>query len=146
MQKEPFPQELFILLAKLIPRIAVELVIPGKANHEVLLTQREPDDPYWPSLWHFPGGYVWYREPIAHALSRIAKRELRVGVASSTFLGWIEFYSEKDDPRGHTISFVFQCETEGSPKEGKSFALDNLPSAFIHGHNKIAALYRESLQ
>lgn len=142
MQKEPLSEELFLLLAKLVPRVAVELVIQGKIPGQFLLTKRGEKEPFWPGLWHIPGGYIWHREPIKHAINRIAKRELGVSIKEFEFLGYLEFYTKKEDPRGHTISLVFLSTLDGKPSKGTFFTKKTIPDRFLQSHHKIVNLLK----
>jgi len=144
MQSKAISQELFLLLGKLLPMVAIELLIVK--DKKLLFVKRPSNDPYWPNKWHIPGGYLWYREPIKHALQRVAKRELGTSLDSSRFLGFLEFESKKENPRNHTVSLVFLCTPTKAPKEGKLFLATKLPKNFIIMQQRIINLFLESLQ
>jgi ADP-ribose pyrophosphatase YjhB (NUDIX family) len=144
MQAHPLSEELFFLVGKLVPRVAVELVVLQKDTHKILLTRRSKDDPYWPSKWHIPGGYIWHRESIQNAITRISKRELNVPIRKYSFLGVLEFEKEHENPRNHTISLVYACSPARSPKEGKYFFPHAIPKDFIQMQQSIVELVKNN--
>ncbi len=146
MQDKPHSEELFLLLGKIVPRVAVEIVILQKGTHKILLTKRPKDDTYWPNQWHVPGGYIWHRERIVDAITRISKRELGVSLRTHSFLGVLEFENEQDSPRNHTISLVYICTPVRAVRQGKYFSLDAIPKPFIQIQQSIIDLVKKSQQ
>lgn len=142
----PLPLDLFNYVNGLVPRVAVELVVLRDNRSEILLTQRPPDDPYWPAMWHVPGGYILFRESVRDAINRIARNELGSRVSECLFLGYLEFYREEENPRNHSISLIFRCSLENEAKTGEYFPVDTTPSNFIQLQNKIIQLVQGSPQ
>ena len=104
-------------------------------NQLVLIKRARP-----PFEGHYalPGGFVEYGETVEKAIVREVKEETGLTTAIKGFSG---IYSAPDrDPRGHTISLVFELEVIGGKLQGgddaseaKLFPLDSLPSlAFDH--------------
>jgi hypothetical protein len=55
------PLDIFRVLAErlVLPCLELAILRVNQRNEiEVLLTQRDADDPYWPSGWHLPGGVL----------------------------------------------------------------------------------------
>lgn len=72
----PVSLEVFYTLCAKTITVGVDLALIRTSGPmpEVLLTQRPPDDPFFPGLWHLPGGLVI---PGQTGLSTIAKRALK---------------------------------------------------------------------
>ncbi len=93
-----------------VPRAAVDVVIQTEKG--IILTKRSI--PPFKGMWHIPGGTVLFKEPIEHAISRIAMEEVGVKVKVIKHLGLEEFF---DDGGRHTITNVFLTQiTEGEPR------------------------------
>lgn len=117
LRKQPFSFEEFKEIYSKVPRLCVDLVIKDKKGF--LLTLREKNG--YEGLWHFPGGTVYYREPVKEAVKRVAKEELGVDIIIQEFAGYIEYLSEeKERGFGYTLSLVFVCKLKNS-----DFDLDN---------------------
>ena len=118
MQYPRLPYEEFMSIYHKVPRAAVDVVIQTEKG--IILTKRSI--PPFKGMWHVPGGTILFKEPIEHAISRIAMDELGVKVKVIKPLGAIEYFN--DDGR-HTISNVFLAEiTEGEPRgseQGEEF-------------------------
>jgi len=58
--RDYYPDEVWLELHKSFALPYVELVIPRRAagRWEIFLVRRPATDPYWPSMWHLPGG-LW---------------------------------------------------------------------------------------
>jgi len=94
--------------------------------------------PPFEGMYALPGGFVEYGETVEEAVVREVREETGLG---TTIKGLVGVYSDSDrDPRGHTISVVFELEViDGELKGGDDaasaelFMLDNLPKlAFDH--------------
>jgi 8-oxo-dGTP diphosphatase len=119
------------------PSITVDgIVIDDKKNKKILLIKRAGEP--FKGWWALPGGFVEYGETTEHAAMREVKEETGLRTKIQSLLG---VYSDPNrDPRGHTISIVYQLEIiNGEVKGGsdakmaKFFFLDSLPQlAFDH--------------
>jgi len=87
--------EEFTTIYHKVPRVAVDIVI--KTKQGALLTKRVI--PSFKGMWHIPGGTILFKEPILHAINRIAKDELGIKVKVIKHLGVIEYLKE-GTPRG----------------------------------------------
>lgn len=110
------PKELFKQIIKLMPGTVVELVI-SRDGKDYLLTYRKDEDF---KGWHFPGGFLGYRETFEAACQRIAKRELGVSLKNIWALDVLN-YINGEDPRAHLVAHVFRAEAVGAPKTGEYF-------------------------
>ncbi len=85
----PISHEEYWRIYSKVPRLTVEIILPGDKG--VLLTLRDIDP--CKGMWHLPGGSVQYGEFLKDAVKRIAKRKLGVSVTDMEFLGYIEYPS-----------------------------------------------------
>lgn len=113
-------------------------------NNKILLTKRaiEPFIGYWV----IPGGHVDYGERVEEALKREMKEELGILVKIKKLIG---VYSDpKRDPRYHTVSVVYLCQSIRQARGGKIrlnreasefkyFSFKNLPKKIGFDHRKI---------
>jgi len=122
-----------------------KLTVDGIAlqNGQIVLIRRK--NPPFQGQFALPGGFVEYGETVENAVTREFREETGLQSRVKRLLG---VYSSPDrDPRGHTVSVVFELEITGGEMQGgddaaeaKMFRLDNLPElAFDHG--KIIADY-----
>lgn len=110
------PLAVFETLFKMATLVTVEMAIAdGKGGY--LLTMRN-DKNF--SGWHFPGGFLGYKESFNGALQRIAKRELGIAVQDVRFIGPIN-YNHQEDPRGHVVSLLFSGKANRKPLDGQYF-------------------------
>lgn len=131
----PFP--LFMAIARLVVFAIIEVVPVRRTSDgtiEVLLTQREPDDELWPSMWHNPGVVVLasdtpgsFKDPF----DRILHKEL--GVTDATLTPVFVDISFHPTKRGTDAAMVHYVELPDDfvPQEGAFFAIDNLPENTI---------------
>lgn len=117
-----------------IPRLTVDAVV--LKNDQVLLVKRK--HPPFKDMWALPGGFVEYGETTEEAVNRELQEETAVTMKIRRLVG---VYSDPQrDPRGHTISVVYQGTLEeGRPVAGDDaaevnfFNVDSLPDlAFDH--------------
>ncbi len=135
-QTGQLPAFYFYEFSKLVPMPAYELLIlrgePGK--REVLLTQREADDPFWPSAWHFPGTIIRNGDSINKIHERLAKE-----IEETALFGMPKLFEFDitDNHRGWGTHTFFTLEwTGGEPKNGKFFLLTSLPEPIIPHQQK----------
>ncbi|KYC45472.1 MAG: ADP-ribose pyrophosphatase [Candidatus Methanofastidiosum methylothiophilum] len=119
------------------PSLAVDIII--LIGNKLVLIKRE-NEPF-KDCFAIPGGFVEYGETVETAAIREAKEETGLDVKNLSFF---RVYSDPDrDPRGHTISIVFNGEGKGIPKAGDDarelylFDLDKIPDNLAFDHNKI---------
>lgn len=127
-RSKDLPQTVFDRLTKLVPFVALEIVVVNKAG-KILLTWR--DDKYWRG-WHFPGGLLRFRESFEQRLQETAQRELGTRFNSLRFLFPINYTTGR---RSHDVSLVFFCKTARPPKFGKFFA--KIPKDIIREHREL---------
>jgi 8-oxo-dGTP diphosphatase len=117
-----------------MPNITVDAVV--LKNDAVLLVKRK--NPPFKDTWALPGGFVNYGETTEAAVVRELLEETGVRME---IIGLVGVYSDPQrDPRGHTISVVYQgIYLSGEPTAGddaveaKFFKWEKLPVlAFDH--------------
>jgi len=129
----------------LTPFLTVDGIVKVNSLNKIALIKRK-NPPFGLAL---PGGFVDYNEKVEDALFREMKEELNVEVKIIKIFG---VYSDpKRDPRFHTASVVFECETNQIPKAGddaKEVVLLDLSSInleeLVFDHGKILADYLNS--
>ncbi len=118
------------------PSIAVDAILVE--NNRVLLVKRARKP--FKGYYALPGGFVEYGEKVEDAVIREVKEETGLDIEISRLFG---VYSDpKRDPRGHTISIVFEVRRIGGKIKGgddASYAtmrsLSTLPAlAFDHSN------------
>ena len=116
------------------PKVAVDGLIIE--NNDIVLIKRG-NAPY-KGIWALPGGFVEYGETTEQAIIREIYEETGLVCEITRLFG---VYSEPNrDPRGHTISIVYEAhKTRGTliggddASDAQFFSLDKLPSlAFDH--------------
>ena len=127
------------------PSLTVDGIIIHK-NKLVLIKRGRPPlkDEY-----ALPGGFVEYNERVEDAVIREMEEETGLKTA---ILGILGVYSDpKRDPRGHTVSVVFELKvTKGRLKSGSDakdvrlFSLEKLPK-LAFDHDEIVRDYRKRL-
>jgi 8-oxo-dGTP diphosphatase len=105
-------------------------------NKKLVLIKRA--NPPFKGKYALPGGFVEYNETVEDAVVREIKEETGLKTEIKKLLG---VYSDPNrDPRGHTVSAVFELGVKGGKlesgsdaKEAKLFSLDKIPKlAFDH--------------
>ena len=137
--KKPFSLEEFKTIYSKVPRLCVELVI--KTPEGIVLSLRSLPD--YNGKWHLPGGTVFYKEPIADAIKRVAKDELGISVNIQKLLGYIEYArGEKEKGFGWAVGIVFLCSSEATdikPNNDEASEIKifkELPPGLIEEHRK----------
>lgn len=110
------------------PRLTVDAII---VRDEKILLIKRGHEPYR-GYWALPGGFVEWGETVEEALKREVLEETGLDVEIKKLVG---VYSEPDrDPRGHSISIAYTCEsTEGMERYGDDacdvrwFPVENIP-------------------
>jgi 8-oxo-dGTP diphosphatase len=107
----------FDTLFKKVARVTVDAVI--KDRRGVLLIKR--DITPWKGRWHFPGGTVYFKESLIHAVKRKAREETGLQVKVEKFLGMIEFIKHKEPGYGHIVDLVFLTKPVRGRMKGTKF-------------------------
>lgn len=106
-----------------------------------------------PLGWALPGGFVDYGEQLDHCAVREMKEETGLDVRVKALVG--VYSNPLRDPRRHTITTVFWCESDDLSKlqagddagKARFFQLDALPENIVFDHKVIIAdflkIYRE---
>jgi len=100
MRYKKIPYEEFVSIYRKVPRAAVDVIVTTPQG--ILLTKRAM--PPYQGKWHIPGGTILFREPIQHAIQRIAKEELGIRVHVVRHLGIIEYLNNEG---GHVVSNAY---------------------------------------
>jgi 8-oxo-dGTP diphosphatase len=91
------------------PEITVDAVIELQDGRIVLVDRK-----FFPKGWALPGGFVDPGESLADAVRREALEETMLHVEVESLF---HVYSRPwRDPRGDTVSVVFQCRATGEPQ------------------------------
>lgn len=109
------------------PRLTVDVII--RVGEGIVLVRRAQE----PTGWALPGGFVDVGETLEAAAVREAREETGLEVALRR---QVHAYSDPDrDPRGHTVTVVFEGTARGEPRgasdaaEAALFPRDRLPLA-----------------
>ena len=114
------------------------LTVDGIIIHKNKLVLVKRANPPFKGKYALPGGFVEYNEKVEEAVNREIKEETGLKTEIKALVG---VYSDPmRDPRGHTVSVVFELNVKGGKmrsgsdaKEVKLFSLDKIPSlAFDH--------------
>ena len=114
------------------------LAVDGIAIYKDKLVLIKRGRPPYKDRFALPGGFVEYNEKVEDAVVRELKEETGLSTKIKSIIG---VYSDpKRDPRGHTVSVVFELEVKGGKlrsgddaKDVKLFSLGKLPElAFDH--------------
>jgi len=125
-----------------IPKITVDGII--KKGNEILLIKRR-NIPFKNS-WALPGGYLEYNEKTEDAVIREIFEETGLFTEIINLIG---VYSDpKRDPRGHTVSIIYELRIiKGKLESGDDatdvnfFNLNNLPDNLAFDHKKVIKDY-----
>jgi len=133
-RENKLPSWSYHALTHVVPWTAVELLLmrQGKTGWELFLTQREANDPEWPSMWHFPGTLVRPNDTLESAYMRLAVTELGL----ESLPGKPELISMlimKNPPRGNGTNTFHRVIVDESFENvhGTFFPLSHLPETMI---------------
>jgi ADP-ribose pyrophosphatase YjhB (NUDIX family) len=108
------PEDLFLLISRLIPMVNVDLLIKDSENR-TLLTWR--DDEIYGAGWHLPGGVIRFRETAADRVRKVARSELGAEVIFGPSPVWVaEIIHPMRDTRGHAVALLYRCELASRPR------------------------------
>ncbi len=133
-------KEKFLESFKLVPRVAIDLLVVKQKR--VLLTRRQKEP--FAGCWHLPGGFILKGEKIENCIKRLAQAELGVKVESFKLARIWE--NLKGDPRGHVVDLIYDCELKGEPEAVGDTAeikyFEKLPKEFGFGQEKALPQYQ----
>jgi len=137
------PFEIFTAFAERTVMPCLELSIFRRHGDkiEILLTQREPDDPHFPSAWHLPGGVLRATDKEGD-YSSIIRRTLDGELQSEQHLLYeprfaLHYFQETNRGKELVIEYFSEVAySEDSPKIGVFFPVDELPEGLL-SHYKI---------
>lgn len=133
------PRNVFEAVAKIAVYPAIEFVLlrKNKDEVEVLLFQRDPDDPVWPSQYHTPGTILRPTDSsLEEAINRLINDELQgVTISEPQFTGvYINKYL-----RGPSLGIEYCLEVSDNPSQGVFYPVDALPDNFISEQKDLLA-------
>lgn len=139
------PSFYFYQLSRIVPMPAYELLIlrGSSGAREILLTQRDADDPHWPSAWHFPGTIVRNGDSAETIWKRLAAE-----IGAESLPGTPKLFEADitNNERGWGTHTFWTLEWPGGePATGKFFPLTALPTPIIPHQAKQLERYRERL-
>jgi 8-oxo-dGTP diphosphatase len=119
-------------------RVTVDAII---LHHDAVLLIKRGKDPF-KGLWALPGGFVEYGETTEQAVLRETREETHLNCSIARLVG---VYSDPHrDPRGHTISIVYELSVDsGEVRAGDDAAhaswvpLSALPEVIAFDHAQI---------
>jgi ADP-ribose pyrophosphatase YjhB (NUDIX family) len=113
------PEDLFLLISRLVPLVNVDLLIKDSGNR-TLLTWR--DDKIYGAGWHLPGGVIRFRETAADRIQEVARGELGGAVTFESTPLWVaEIIEPTRDTRGHAVSLLYRCALAGELRESQEY-------------------------
>ncbi len=95
------------------PVLTVDAVIVDGARGVLLIRRGHPP---FEGTWALPGGFVEVGETCEQACRREAREETGLEVEVVSLLG--VFSDPRRDPRGHTVSAVYLCRSQGGEPAG----------------------------
>lgn len=111
MKYSKIPHKKFMEIYTQVPRACIDLVVV--TNEGILYTKRAIQ-PYL-GMWHLPGGGVLFKEPLQHAIDRIAQDELNIEVQIIKQLGVLEYLL---DGGKHSITNGFLAKIKSGTPQG----------------------------
>lgn len=118
------PEEVFLLVSRLVPMINVDLLIQDDRGRTLLAWR---DDEFFGAGWHIPGGIIRYKETAADRVRACAELELDVEVAFDSAPMLVSETIRAEATRGHFISLLYRCSLLSQPDEARR--AKNPPSA-----------------
>ena len=124
------------------PKITVDGIIIKK--NKIILIKRK-NNPF-KNIWALPGGFLEYNEKTEDGVIREIKEETGLITKVKSLIG---VYSDPNrDPRGHTISVVYELEilqelikSGDDASEVNFFNINELPDVLSFDHEKIIIDY-----
>jgi hypothetical protein len=148
------PLELFYATSRTVPRITAELAIFSVDKQQVLLTERESDDPHFTSMWHMPGVMLVtadtdgrYPDAIDNAALR-ALDELEGTRVTPLIRLSPEYVNQpaRHGPRGVEVPMIYGGTLiPEEPNVGRMFDVDDLPEPIYGYHIPLISASREAM-
>ena len=130
------PREIFLEVARLTVTPIIEIVPLRKVSQgiDVLLIERDKNDPTWPGMLHTPGTGLRSSDKegsFKDAFDRILEGE--IGLSEFNGVPNLAGYIFHQVKRGRELGLVFWVEltTSKVPKMGKYYPYSNLPNNII---------------
>lgn len=151
-----YPTAIFNAICETALLPTVELIVTKPRTSEILLTQREHDDPYFASKWHIPGVMVAlhdaqsgpYRDAIDNAAMR-ARDELEgTRITSMMRLSpeWLSQPPRISNRGGEISTFYGAYLIDDEPKVGQMFDVHALPETVLENHRELAERALSAIQ
>lgn len=143
------PYEIFEQIARLAALSIIEFVplrMGNDGNVEVLLLEREADDPIWPGQVHTPGTVIRPGDTegtMYKAFERIIHDELKDTEISDPYYVGSLLHESK---RGTEHAQVYWVEVLSGPKVGKFYPASNLPVNLVDSQHKFIGQAVKSFQ
>lgn len=153
--KFPLPRPAFDGWVENLPHVAFELAIlqAGKNGWEIFMTQRAPDDKFWPNEWNLPGTIVRQNERTEKTYKRLLQNEM---LSDGDDFGKLQFIGKCELPkgegrklcrRGHEIGLLHVVGFAGDKlKGGRFFTVSKLPRNTVPHHHTLVAMVRRFLK
>ncbi|MFH1631667.1 MAG: NUDIX domain-containing protein [bacterium] len=126
------PQWYFYQIGYVFPAVAFELLVfrHNKDKLEILLTQRESDDKFWPGWWHFPGTIIRITDSVESVWKRLADE---VGVDKFDRQPRLVDFNFSDNKRGHGghLFYLLEVDRDANFPNGQFFPIDDLPEPIL---------------
>lgn len=148
------PAELFYATSKTVPRLTVELAVFSVDKQQVLLTEREDEDPHFPKMWHLPGVMLvtadtqgTYPDAVDNAAGR-ALDELEGTRVTSLLRLSPEYVNQpaREGPRGVEVPILYGgLLIPEEPNVGRMFDVDDLPEHLYEHHVPLIPACQEAM-
>jgi hypothetical protein len=151
-----WPTPIFLAFCNTAFGDTVELIVTKPGTDEILLTQREADDPYFANHWHIPGVMLAlgdreeesrYPDAIDNAALR-ARDELegtRITPMVRLSPQWLHQLPRISKRGGEISTFYGAYLIDEEPKVGQMFNVHALPEPMLYNHRDIAVRAPEAI-
>lgn len=136
------PLEIFNAICRITATPVVEVVplkLADRGSIEVLMLQRDPDDTYWPNMWHGPGTVLRATDRPGTAYEDAFKRILHGELQNPNLVSGPTWFASglMMGLRGMSAYNGFWVQLDPAttiPKRGRFFGIERLPDNIIEGH------------